>query len=197
MDKFFDPYFTPQQKEEGTGMGLAVVQGIAQSCRGAVTIAGPEQAGARISVHLPIIHTDQPPPIEPEALVSGGTEAILFVDDEPTLVDLSKRIMERFGHRVSIRTSSIEALELFKRQPHAYDLVITDMTMPNMTGDILAQELMTIRPDIPVVICTGYSEKITPQLLDHLNIKALVLKPIIRNDLLLTIRQVLDDAKQS
>ena len=103
-------------------------------------------------------------------------------------------MMERLGYKVTIRTSSFEALELFKSQPDAFDLVITDMTMPNMTGDVLASKLTTVRPDIPVVICTGYSEKITQKLLDRLNIKALILKPIIRNELLISIRQVLDDA---
>jgi PAS domain S-box-containing protein len=198
IDKIFDPYFTTKEKEEGTGMGLAVVQGIVQSCRGAVTIISPEhpENGAIFRVYLPIIHSNQPKVTQHQAIVPGGNEHILFVDDEPSLVDLSKKILERLGYRVTIRTSSLEALELFKDQPDAYDLVITDMTMPNMTGDIFAQQLMNIRPDIPVVICTGYSQKITPQLLERLKIRALVLKPIIRDELLLTVRQVLDDAKE-
>ena len=195
MEKIFDPYFTTKQKEEGTGMGLAVVQGIVQNCRGAITVCNSEEKGAKFSVYLPIIHTTQRASVQLEAVVPGGNERVLVVDDEPPLADLSKKIMERYGYRVSTRTSSIEALELFKSQPGDYDLVVTDMTMPNMTGDVLARKLMAIRPDIPVVICTGYSEKITQELLEHLNIKALVLKPIIRNELMLTIRQVLDDAK--
>jgi CheY-like chemotaxis protein len=96
---------------------------------------------------------------------------------------------------VTIRTSSIEALALFERQPEAFDLVITDMTMPQMTGDTLASKLMSVRPGTPVIICTGYSEKITQELLDRLNIKALIMKPIIRNELLIAVRRVLDDAK--
>ena len=194
MDKIFDPYFTTKQKGEGTGMGLAVVQGIVQYCGGAITVGTPEKVGTRFNVYLPIIHTDQPASAPPKTIVPGGSEHILFIDDELPLADLGKKILERSGYRVTTRTSSIEALELFKRQPDTYQLVITDMTMPNVTGDILAQRLMEIRADIPIVICTGYSEKITPQLLDRLKIKALVLKPIIRNELLLTVRQVLNDA---
>ena len=195
IDKIFDPYFTTKEKGEGTGMGLAVVQGIVQGCSGAVTVGTSKSKGASFVIHLPIIHTDEPAKAKLDEIIPGGNERILFVDDEPPLAELSKQLMERLGYDVTIRTSSIEALELFRSQPEAFDLVITDMTMPNMTGDVLAAELMAVRPDIPVIICTGYSDKITQDLLDRLNIKALILKPIIRNELLISIRQVLDDAK--
>lgn len=194
MDKIFDPYFTTKEKGEGTGMGLAVVQGIVQGCNGAVSVGTSEGQGATFRIYLPIIHTDEPAQTKSEVAILGGNERILFVDDEPTLVELSKQLMERLGYQVTIRTSSIEALELFKRQPDEFDLIITDMTMPNMTGDVLATQLMSIRPNIPVIICTGYSEKITQNLLDRLNIRALILKPIIRDELLIAVRQVLDDA---
>jgi PAS domain S-box-containing protein len=194
IDKIFDPYFTTKEKGEGTGMGLAVVQGIVQGCNGAVSVGTSEGQGATFKIYLPITHTDEPTQTKSEVDILGGTERILFVDDELTLVELSKQLMERLGYQVTIRTSSIEALELFIKQPHEFDLIITDMTMPNMTGDILATKLMSIRPDIPVIICTGYSEKITQKLLDRLKIKALILKPIIRDELLIAVRQVLDDA---
>ena len=194
MDKIFDPYFTTKEKGEGTGMGLAVVQGIVQGCNGAVIVGRSQSNGASFKIYLPVIHTDEPAKDKLDEVIPGGNERILFVDDEPSLAELSKQMMERLGYKVTIRTSSFEALELFKSQPDAFDLVITDMTMPNMTGDVLASKLTTVRPDIPVVICTGYSEKITQKLLDRLNIKALILKPIIRNELLISIRQVLDDA---
>lgn len=193
-DKIFDPYFTTKEKGEGTGMGLAVVQGIVQGCNGAVSVGTSKGHGARFKIYLPIIHTNETVKTKPEVVIPGGNERILFVDDEPPLVELSKQLMERLGYQVTIRTSSIEAFELFKSQPEAFDLIITDMTMPNMTGDVLATKLMSIRPDIPVIICTGYSEKITQNLLDRLNIKALILKPIIRDELLIAVRQVLDDA---
>jgi signal transduction histidine kinase/ActR/RegA family two-component response regulator len=193
MDKIFDPYFTTKEKGEGTGMGLAVVQGIVQGCNGAVSVGTCEGQGADFKIYLPIIHTDEPAQTKSEVAVLGGTERILIVDDEPTLVELNKQLMERLGYHVTIRTSSIEALELFKKQPDEFDLIITDMTMPNMTGDVLATKLMSIRPDIPVIICTGYSEKITQKLLDCLHIRAFILKPIIRDELLVAVRQVLDD----
>jgi signal transduction histidine kinase len=196
MDKIFDPYFTTKEKGEGTGMGLAVVQGIVQSCKGSVTVDTPEDGGVSFKIHLPVIHTDEPAQTKLDAVVHGGSERILFVDDEPPLAELSKQLLERFGYQVTIRTSSIEALELFRSQPEDFDLVITDMTMPHMTGDQLALELMSVRPQLPVVICTGYSEKITEDLLERGNIKALILKPIIRNELLVSIRSILDEVKK-
>jgi PAS domain S-box-containing protein len=196
MNKLFDPYFTTKEKGEGTGMGLAVVQGIVQSCDGSVTVETPDDGGVSFKIHLPIIHTDEPAQTKLDVVVNGGSERILFIDDEPPLAELTKQLLERFGYQVTIRTSSIEALELFRSQPDDFDLVITDMTMPHMTGDRLALELMSVRPELPVVICTGYSEKITQELLDRWNIKALILKPIIRNELLISIRGILDEAKK-
>ncbi len=196
VDKIFDPYFTTKEKGEGTGMGLAVVQGIVQSCKGSVTVETPEDGGVSFKIHLPIIHTDEPAQTKLDAVVHGGSERILFVDDEPPLAELTKQLLERFGYQVTIRTSSIEALELFRSQPEEFDMVITDMTMPHMTGDRLALELMSVRPELPVVICTGYSEKITEDLLERGNIKALILKPIIRNELLVSIRTILDKGRK-
>ncbi len=195
MDKIFDPYFTTKEKGEGTGMGLAVVQGIVKSCNGTVSVESPEDGGVSFNIYLPAIHTDEPSEAKLDVVVPGGTERILFVDDEPPLAELTKQLLERFGYQVTIRTSSIEALELFKSQPDDFDLVITDMTMPHMTGDQLALEMMAIRPEKPVMICTGYSEKITKELLERLNVKAMILKPIIRNELLISVRSILDAAK--
>jgi CheY-like chemotaxis protein len=123
-----------------------------------------------------------------------GTERILFVDDEKTLVDLGLQILERLGYRVTTRTSSLEALELFMVQPDNFDLVITDMTMPNMTGDEFAAKIMEIRADIPVILCTGYSERISKDKAHKIGIKEFVLKPIIMSDMATTVRKVLDEA---
>ncbi len=194
LDKIFDPYFTTKEKGEGTGMGLAVVQGIVQNCHGAVTAGSALGEGACFNVYLPIIQMAEPVPSRVHVPIAGGNEHILFVDDEPPLADLSKQILERMGYRVTIRTSSIEALELFKSNPESIDLVITDMTMPHMTGDILTAKMQSIRPDLPVVICTGYSEKITQDVIDRLKIRALIMKPIIRDELLLTVREILDES---
>jgi len=119
------------------------------------------------------------------------SERILFVDDEASIAKMGGQTLERLGYTVSIRTSSIETLELFRTKPNDFDLVITDMTMPNMTGDRLAIELMKIRPDIPVILCTGYSKKISEESASEMGIKAFVHKPIVKAGLAKTVRKVL------
>jgi signal transduction histidine kinase/ActR/RegA family two-component response regulator len=196
MDKIFDPYFTTKQQGEGTGMGLSVVQGIVQNCGGAILVTSPPGQGACFNIYLPVIHMEEPAQPHTEIVIPGGHERILFVDDEPALADLSKQILERMGYQVAIRTSSIEALALFESTPNAFDLVITDMTMPHMAGDLLAEKLLALDARIPIIICTGYSERITQDIIERLKIRALIMKPIIRNEMLLTVRQVLDDSKE-
>jgi CheY-like chemotaxis protein len=120
-----------------------------------------------------------------------GHERILFVDDEKAIVDIGRQILERLGYTVTARTSSIEALELFKTKPDEFDLIITDMTMPNLTGEKLAKELLHIRPDIPVIICTGFSRQLTEQTVKEIGIRELVMKPIVTRDIAKTIRKVL------
>ena len=121
-----------------------------------------------------------------------AADGVLVFDDEKSLVNLGRQILERLGYKVTIRTSSIEALELFMEQPGKFDLVITDMTMPNMTGDDLAGKLMNIRADIPVILCTGYSERISRERAHRLGIKEFILKPIVMRELAKTVRRVLD-----
>jgi CheY-like chemotaxis protein len=124
--------------------------------------------------------------------LASGTERILFVDDEPPLARMGSRMLESLGYKVTARTSSFEALELFKAKPDGFDLVITDMTMPAMTGDILSVELRKIRPEIPIILCTGYSSKIDDQQAKHLGINAFANKPFTKSDLARIIREVLD-----
>jgi CheY-like chemotaxis protein len=130
---------------------------------------------------------------EPEEL-RGGPETILFVDDEVPIAKMGTQILQRLGYAVTKQTSSSEALALFKVQPDAFDLVITDMTMPGLTGDKLALEMMAVRPDIPVVLCTGYNKKISEEMATAIGIKAMVFKPITTVDLARTVREVLDEA---
>ena len=120
----------------------------------------------------------------------------MFVDDEAPIAKMGSQILERLGYSVTTRTSSIEALELFQAKPNDFDLVVTDMTMPNMTGDKLAVELMKIRPDIPVILCTGYSKKISDETASEIGIKAFAYKPVVKADLAKTVRKVLDEAKE-
>jgi signal transduction histidine kinase/ActR/RegA family two-component response regulator len=191
-EKIFDPFYTTKDKEEGTGLGLAVVHGIVKSCGGFVSVYSEPGKGTTFNVFLPIFEEQIAPRVEIEAPLPVGTEQILIVDDEKILVDTGKQMLERYGYQVTCRTSSVEALELFKAKPDQFDLVISDVTMPNMSGLELAAEIKTLRPETPIVLCTGFSENITPSGAEAAGIKALMLKPVARDDLIRTTRKVLD-----
>jgi PAS domain S-box-containing protein len=193
LDSVFDPYFTTKESGKGTGLGLSVVHGIVKSYSGAIRLDSEPGKGTLVTIIFPQaesdveIKTDSPTPVQ------GAKEHILLVDDEVALVRLNKQILERLNYTVTARTSSIEALEAFQANPDKFQLVITDMTMPNMTGDILTRELLKIRPDIPVILCTGFSEKISQMKTDQLGARKLLMKPLIIGDLAEAIRQVLDE----
>ena len=192
----FDPYFTTKGPGEGTGMGLATVHGIIESYGGKILVDSKPEQGTVFTIYLPVTRKRQEHrPYQPEML-PAGKERILFVDDEAPIAKMGGKALERLGYTVSIRTSSIEALELFRTKPNEFDLVITDMTMPNMTGDRLAIELMKIRPDIPVILCTGYSKRISEESASEMGIKAFAYKPVVKADLAKTVRKVLDDQQQ-
>jgi CheY-like chemotaxis protein len=172
-----------------------MVHGIVESYGGKITVDSQLGKGATFTLYLPATRKrNAGGPSAPEQLPTGA-ECILFVDDELTIAKMSTKILERLGYSVTTRTSSIEALELFRAKPDAFDLVITDMTMPNMTGDALAVELMKIRPDIPVILSTGYSKRMSDETASEIGIKAFAYKPMVKADLAKTVRQVLDDAK--
>ena len=194
IDSIFDPYFTTKGPGEGTGMGLAMVHGIVESYGGKITVESTYGKGTTFSIYLPVTRKRKTQrQYKPEQLPIG-TERILFVDDEAPIAKMGALNLEGFGYSVTIRTSSFEALELFKAKPTEFDLVITDMTMPNMTGDKLAVELMKIRPDIPIILCTGYSKKISDETALEIGIKAFAYKPVVKADLAKTVRKVLDAA---
>jgi DNA-binding NtrC family response regulator len=133
------------------------------------------------------------PEQRPEAIVVGGNERILYVDDERSLVDMGQQMLQSYGYEVTTRTDSMEALNLFRSDPSRFDLVITDMTMPRMTGDSLARALMGLRPDLPVILCTGFSASMTEEAAANLGIRALVMKPILMHQIAATVRRVLDE----
>jgi signal transduction histidine kinase len=191
QQQIFNPYFTTKEKGKGTGLGLAVVQGIVKSNNGAVTVESEMGKGATFHVYLPTIKRKLTADEEIAAPLPMGCEHILLVDDEQPLVEIGKQMLERLGYSVATRTSSIEALELFRANPDRFDLVITDIVMPNMSGDRLAQKIMSIRNDIPIVLCTGYSEKFTRQNASEIGIRSFLMKPLVMKDLADTVRQAL------
>ncbi len=195
MERIFDPYFTTKDKGEGTGLGLSVVHGIVNDYWGAITVYSEPGKGTTFHVYLPrVAEVEEKGQAEsPLGGIPTGRERILFIDDNQALVDLGKRMLGRLGYEVVTRTSSIEALELFRAKPDEFDMVITDMTMPNMTGDKLAKEMMKIRPDIPVILCTGFSELISEERAKGLGIRAFVMKPVVKRDMAETVRRVLDE----
>lgn len=193
IHNIFEPYFTTKKVGEGTGMGLAVVHGIVESHGGKITIKSSENNGSTFSVYLPITKKRSKHASFEKKVLPSGNENILFVDDEAAVAQMGSRTLEQLGYTVTVCTSSIEALELFKSKPEKFDLVVTDMTMPNLTGDKLAVKIMEIRPDIPVILCTGYSKTISEDDSAKLGIKAYSHKPIVKANLAKTIRNVLDE----
>jgi PAS domain S-box-containing protein len=193
LDRIFDPFFTTKEKSEGTGMGLSVVHGIVGSYGGKIIVSSEPGKGTTFKIYLPTVERDEAPQPIAEESIAGGTERILFVDDEPALVKIGKQMLESLGYKVTGRTSSVEALELFKAKADSFDLVITDMTMPNMTGDELARELIRVKPEIPVILCTGYSARINQQRAAAMGIRAFVSKPVPRMDIAKTIRNIIGD----
>ena len=193
--KIFDPFFTTKEKGKGTGMGLSVVHGIVESMNGAIQVYSEPAKGTEFNIYLPVVksssekleihHMKKP--------IQGGIERILLVDDEDAVVTMEKLMLERLGYQVTSRTSSIDALEAFRANPNKFDLVITDMQMPNMSGDKLSVELARIRPDIPVLLCTGFSEVMSEEKAASLGINDFLLKPIVMKDLSQKIREVLDE----
>ncbi|MBE9547318.1 MAG: PAS domain S-box protein [Proteobacteria bacterium] len=192
MERVFDPYFSTKEKDMGTGLGLAVVHGLVIGHGGAITVQSEPGKGSTFHVYLPIIDREEMPEADTtEESLPRGDERILFVDDEQVLVDVGKEMLEHLGYEVVTRTSSIEALELFREQPDGFNLVITDMTMPNMRGDNLAEELLDIRPDIPIILCTGFSEHISEEKAKEIGIREFVMKPLVMRDLANIIRKEL------
>lgn len=200
MERIFDPFFTTKGHTEGTGLGLSVVHGIVRNHGGAITVSSKEGGGTTFDVYLPRIeHVWEDEAVEARA-PSIGSERILFVDDEEDVVFAGKKMLERLGYRVVTGRDGMEALNLFRGQPDNFDLVITDQTMPNLTGVELARELIQIRPDIPVILCTGLgptAEKALKGEEEELaGIREVALKPLDRDELAGIIRRVLNRGEE-
>jgi len=193
-ERVFDPFFTTRGVGGGTGLGLAVVHGIVQDRGGGIVMESEPGRGATFTVYLPVVEggrTGEEPGDRSTGL-PGGTERILLVDDEPLIARLGRQLLERRGYEVEIRESGTDALDCFRRDPERFDLVVTDMAMPGMRGDRLAEEILAIRPDVPVVLATGYSSQISEERAGRLGIRALVMKPLTQSELADTVRRVLD-----
>ena len=195
MGKIFDPYFTTREVGKGTGLGLTVVKGIVNGHDGAIAIDSRPGKGTAVYVIFPAV------PHTPEASIGvddaspGGQEHILIVDDEPSLLKMVQKVLQHLGYQVTTHENPQRALDQFTKNPGAFDMVITDMTMPVLSGDELARALLSIRPDLPIILCTGYTERINALAARNLGIKKFIEKPLERRKLAVAVREVLDDAR--
>jgi CheY-like chemotaxis protein len=195
-DKIFEPYFTTKKKGKGTGLGLAMVHGIVKEHKGDINVFSEFGRGSTFNVYFPTIGKSvQTIPDSTKAALAVGSERILIVDDEPAIANLEKQILKRLGYQITTCSSSLDALELFRADPGSFDLVLTDMSMPQMTGAELAKELLLIRSDIPIVLCTGFSERLNEETAINMGLKGFLMNPVVQVDMAKTVRRVLDDAK--
>ena len=192
VERIFEPYFTTKKLGKGTGMGLAVTHGIIKSCGGTITVKSQLGEGTRFDIYLPGYEKEEGETLQTIKTLPRGTEHILFIDDEENLVDVMKGLLQRLGYRVAATTEPLDALDLFRSAPDTFDLVITDAAMPRMTGDRLAKEFLAIRQDIPIIMCTGYSERVNPQNIKSLGIRRLLMKPLAIRNLAVAIREIMD-----
>jgi PAS domain S-box-containing protein len=191
-DRIFDPYFTTKPVGEGSGLGLAVVHGIVTNHGGAIHVESRIGKGTLFHVFLPKTRGEpQVRKVDRES-IPAGTERILFIDDEKMIVHAFQSMLEKLGYRVTAKTNSLEALETFRSAPGEFDLIITDQTMPQMTGTALANAVRAKRVDIPIILCTGYTDLISESKARGIGIRAYMVKPITIKELARLIRQVLD-----
>jgi signal transduction histidine kinase/CheY-like chemotaxis protein/streptogramin lyase len=192
MKRIFEPYFTTKKTGEGTGMGLAVVHGIVKSHGGDISVYSEPGKGTTFHVFLPEIETQVKTESPLKEKPPGGSERILLVDDEASLAEIGTQILERLGYEVEGISNPIDALETFREKPNQYHLVISDLTMPHMTGIQLAREIKKINPDIPVILCSGHSAPLTGEQIKTLGISDFIMKPIVKSELAQVVRRVLD-----
>ena len=192
MARIFEPYYTTKEVDKGTGMGLSVVHGIVKRYDGGIRVESDPGKGTVFEIYFPALERMAEEEKKPEGEIKGGSERILFVDDEQSMVNLNHQRLERLGYQVKSTTKPVEALEWFMADPDQFDVIISDMTMPRMTGDRLTKEILTIRPEMLVIICTGYSERMSAEKAESLGVRKYLEKPIGVQNLAAALREVLD-----
>jgi signal transduction histidine kinase len=194
LDKIFDPYYTTKPHGQGTGMGLAVVHGIVKNHDGLVTVYSEPGQGTSFQIYLPqLVEQSTVPAPDNDDEIPMGTEHILLIDDEALVARMQTRLLESLGYTVTLETDPLRALHLFTADPDAYDLIFTDMTMPKMNGATLSQNILSIRPDIPVILCTGFSELVNEAKARALGVKAFAMKPLVRKSVAEIVRKALNN----
>ena len=193
QERIFDPYFTTKEKGRGTGLGLSIVNGIVQSHGGRIQVFCPPGLGTEFKIFLPAIEKKNAPPIKTQSTLERGKEKILLVDDQEMIIGVVKQMIAHLGYKVTACNSSTDALELFSANPQGFDMVMTDLTMPGMTGATMAVKMLDIREDIPIILCTGFSDSMSREKAKSLGIRELLLKPISMDLLAKTLRNVLDN----
>ncbi len=194
--KIFNPFFTTKVSGKGTGLGLSVVHGIVKEMKGSINVYSEPGRGSKFSIYLPVIKNQfEDEHLEERESIPKGKGRILLVDDEQAVVEMEKKMLERLGYEVISRVSSIEALQAFRANFDKFDLVITDMTMPGISGDKLAAELIQIRPNIPILLCTGFSQNIAQDKADSIGIKGILMKPIVMKELAEKVKELIEGEK--
>ena len=196
MERIFEPFYTTKEQGEGTGMGLAMVDGIVKDHGGAVLVRSLPGKGTVFEVFWPLHEAEAESEEDEPRPLPTGKERILFVDDEKDLAEIGKQMLEQLQYEATVETDCLKALALFREDPDRFHLVVTDMTMPHMTGADLAVELMSLRPNLPIILCTGFSEMITSEKAKKMGIREFVMKPLSLRVLAETVRKVLDQAEE-
>ncbi len=195
LDRIFDPYFTTKEIGKGTGIGLAVVHGIVERHEGAISVVSQPHEGTAFTLLFPAHEASPKEKSKMDQVAPRGDECILFVDDELSILKLGKKRLEKLGYTVQGAVDPLEALEMFKAAPDQFDMVITDMTMPKMTGEQLAAAILQIRPNMPIMLCTGYGEAFFEEEARKIGVSSFAMKPIDKTDFAIRVRKALDRKK--